>query len=265
MISTMSTAYVVLIFTLIVLAAFGTSWLVRRRGGKPIGNGQAIGYVSMAFAFILGLVLSTAIGHYDEARSNAQAEAAKLTAVLGAAKPLPAAQRSVLVSDTICVMQSIITDEWPLMRAGNDDGSPKTNAASERLFQHISALSTSDDRVVRQYGSLFANVLAHGEMRNQRLQDGAPRVPKHVWILLGILSYVVVLFIALNETLPSRRAWVALSALLAVTVIATVAVMNSLDHPYEPGLAIEPYAMEKSLAMVQDYARASGTSATCTT
>ena len=45
----------------------------------------------------------------------AQAEAAKITAVIGSAKPLPAAQRSVLVSDTICLMQSIITDEWPLI------------------------------------------------------------------------------------------------------------------------------------------------------
>ena len=265
MMRAVSTLIVTLAFTLVVLAAFGTGWLVRRRGHGPVGNGHSIAYVSMAFAFILGLVLSMAIGHYDDARNNAQAEAAKITAVLGAANPLPTAQRTLIQTDTLCVMHSIVDDEWPLMRAGDDEGSPTTNTAQDKLFNDISALSTTDPLVTRQYGSLFGNVLAHGEMRDQRLVDGIPRVPLHVWLLLAILAYVVVLFIALHEHIPSRRAWAAIGTLLGVTIIATIAVMSMLDHPYEPGLAISPYAMERSIAILHDVGSATGSQLTCPT
>lgn len=259
------TLVVVPAFLVVILAAFATAWLVRRRGGKPVGSGHAIGYIATAFAFILGLVLSTAIGHYNDARANAQAEAAKMTATLGSVSPMPTKYRNLVQNDLICVMKSIVNDEWPLMSHGDDSGSAKTNATSDKLFADIRALPTSNAEVSRQFGALTANVLAHGEMRDQRLVNGAPRVPLHVWLLLMVLAFVVVLFIALREEFPNRRIWIALSSLLALTIMATVAVMSMLDHPYQPGLPIGPYAMERSISMVNDFTGPTTTGTDCTT
>lgn len=261
----MSPLVVIAAFALVIATAYLTVWLVRKRLSEPLGTGQAIAYIATAFAFILGLTLSTASGHFSDARSTAQSEASATTAMLGTAVGLPSAQRQRVQDDIVCVMQSTITDEWPLMQNNNDRGSARTNSLIQALYNDIAALPSSD----RQASGLTSAMSARAQLRDQRLLNGAPRVPPPIWVILLVLGFCVVLFIGLRDEYPSRRLWIALSVLLSITILTTTAVLAMLDNPYRdgfpqvPGLTIGPSAMQRSLDMVATYAVSTGRTVPC--
>ena len=79
-----------------------------------------LGFVSAAYGLLLGLLVVTAMGHFNDVRTEAQKEASSLIALHDTLNIYTPATREPAQHDLVCYMRSIVDDEWPSMARGSE-------------------------------------------------------------------------------------------------------------------------------------------------
>ena len=234
----------------VLAAALALVWVIRRRRG-PIDTGPTSAFVGSAMGLLLSLVLFFALGHRSAAQSAAQAEATAYTTLFSSMAPLPGEISDPPQHAAVCVMRSIVADEWPAMQAGDLSGSPATQDAIGTLYAAIEAIPRTAPAVEPWFPTIWSSMVERAGARDARLAQGEPELPLAIWITIYIGVFIVVVLVGVGERLTGRAAWIGVGASLVIVVTLLVGASAVLDQPYGPLAPIEPDAMRNSLSVVE--------------
>jgi hypothetical protein len=247
----------------------GLMLLVRRRA--PEGSffhdtTQASGVFTVAgtaYAVLLAFVFLLAFQSYNNARSAAEREATATASLYHDADAFPTPIAARLHGELVCYARSVIEQEWPAMAEGH--ASPVTVFWLARLDRTIAIEQPHTTKQGNADFNWTALGLERIGGRRERLQEARPLIPGLVWVLLGVGSALVVLYVLF---FADRRERAVVQAMLMVSVTtmlgAGLVMIKFFDDPYEnvPG-SIRPVAMVQALATLEATRVEAGTPAPC--
>ncbi|MBM3664910.1 MAG: hypothetical protein FJW92_03850 [Actinobacteria bacterium] len=234
----------------VLAVAFVLVWVIRRHHG-PIDTGPATSFVGSVMGLLLSLVLFFALGHRGTAQSAAQAEATAYTTLFSSMAPLPGEISDPPQHAAVCVMRSIIDDEWPAMQGRDLSGATSTRAAIGQLYAAIEAMPRTSPAVEPWFPTVWNSMIDRAGARDTRLGQGEPQLPLAIWVTLYVGVFIVVMLVGVSERVRGRAAWIGVGASLAIIVTLLVGASAVLDQPYGPVAPIEPDAMRNSLSVVE--------------
>jgi hypothetical protein len=249
-----SPGLVIGILVLAVALALGGLVLARRtEGGWWKDPGRAAGVLGAArgpFAVILAFVIFIAFQGFNDARHNADQEAAATRRLFKEADLLAGLVRPQVQSNLICYARGVIHLDWPAMRDGT----------SSREVDDTAALLDDQLHIVHSNGSagpaidaIFADASVRDEARADRVAEAEGEIPGPVWIVLilgaiGVLTYVI-LFADAGERFVSQAVMV---GSITVVMVGGLILVWFLSHPYRDQMgSIKPASMERTLDELQ--------------
>jgi hypothetical protein len=235
----------------VLALAFVVVWAVRRRT-DPIETGASTAFIGGAMGLLLSLVLFFAMGHWSDASSAAQREASITLQLSSSMALLPERLSNPLQHDVVCVMKSVVDDEWPTMARGDRNGDPITQARIGRLYESLRDLRATGANAVPDYQvqQVQTLMLDRAGARDERLSAGLPQVAMPIWAVIFVGVFVLVILIGVEEKLRGRAAWIGVGAALAAVLTMLIGVTAVLDSPYGALVQVEPSAMQNSIDVI---------------
>ena len=242
--------------------------LVRRRA--PVGGyftdgdraAGVFGVVATGFSVLVGFLIFLAFTSYDDSRSGAEAEALTLIHQIEIAQSFDPPVAAELTGMLVCYGRSVVAIEWARMDAGTQG--ERINPWGVELFTTMRGFEPSSDGQQSAYDAWIDLTLDRETARDTRIHGAAGVIPIPLWIALFFASAIIFGFLLLFADSGER----ALSqAALMGSVVAVLAVLllllRFLDDPFHDGVGgVRPVAMERTLALVEQMAEATGTTLT---
>ena len=261
-----------LLVTLSTALAVGAMLLVRRRApeGSAFNDGDrasgVFGVLATGFSVLLGFVVFLAFTSYDTSRNAATEEALLVGQQFETAQFFPAAAGRRLSGELVCYARSIVHQEWPELEDGVvvDNVNPWGLA----LFETLKTVAPRTPAEEANYGKWLDENSDREAARSTRLHAAEGVIPSPLWIVLLFISAAILiymLFFADSAEGPVVQGML-IGSVVAV-MVATLALIRFLDDPFRPGPgSLQPTAMERTLATMEEAARAAGVSiaAPCT-
>jgi hypothetical protein len=242
---------------LAVGAAIGALLLVRRRApeGSYFSDGDrasgVFGVLATGFAIFAGFVVFLAFTSYDQSRAGSEQEALTVAQQFETAQFLPATVRTRLGGELLCYARYVVHQEWPAMEGGTIRDT--INPWSLALFRTLRPVEPKTAAQQAAYGKWLDQTSEREEARRDRIHGASGITPTSVWIVLFLTASVVfayMLFFADSGELARSQAMLIGSA--TTVLVATLLVINALDHPYSGVGRIEPTAMERTIILVDE-------------
>ena len=242
--------------------------LVRRRA--PVGGyftdgdraAGVFGVVATGFSVLVGFLIFLAFTSYDDSRSGAETEALTLIHQIEIAQSFDPPVATELTGMLVCYGRSVVAIEWARMDAGTQG--ERINPWGVELFTTMRGFEPSSDGQQSAYDAWIDLTLDRETARDTRIHGAAGVIPIPLWIALFFASAIIFGFLLLFADSGER----ALSqAALMGSVVAVLAVLllllRFLDDPFHDGVGgVRPVAMERTLALVEQMAEATGTTLT---
>lgn len=245
-----------IVHVLILWAVIGTAallaWAVHRRrpeGSDPPEYQLVLSFVSAAYGLLLGLLVVTAVGHFNDVRTEAQKEASSLIALYDTLNVYAPATRQPVQHELVCYMRSVVTDEWPSMADGNDLEADRTLKYGDGLRAQLRSLPTDGPPESSAYGRAASLVTDAGQSRQRLLFLTAPEIPTVLWVMIYVGAFLVFFLLALHYSeRPGGLVLVLGSVVLLMTVV--VAVLSMLDQPFSFGVRVQPSQMRQAIELL---------------
>ncbi len=242
---------------LILWAVLGTAGLLallahKRRPADAVAPEHALvlGFVSAAYGLLLGLLVVTAMGHFNDVRTEAQKEASSLIALHDTLNIYAPATREPVQHDLVCYMRSIVDDEWPSMARGSEFEATRTLRYGDRLRAQLRTLPTDGSPETSAYGRGAALVTDAGQSRQRLLFLTAPQIPTVLWVMIYVGAFLVFFLLAFHYAeRPGGLVVVLGSVLVLMTVV--VAVLAMLDQPFSFGVQVQPSQMRQAIELLK--------------
>jgi hypothetical protein len=252
--------HVLILWAVIGTAGFLAMLAHKRRpdDAVPPEHALVLGFVSAAYGLLLGLLVVTAVGHFNDVRTEAQKEASSLIALYDTLNVYARQTREPAQHDVVCYMRSIIHDEWPSMARGKNLEATRTLRFGDRLRNQLRALPTEGTPEASAYGRSVSLVTDAGQSRQRLLFLTAPQIPGVLWMMIYVGAFLVFFLLAFHY---AERPGGLLVVLGSVFVLMTVviAVLSMLDQPFGFGVEVQPSQMHQA---VQLLSRGGGINAT---
>jgi hypothetical protein len=254
---------VVALVVMLVVAlaiALGIGEVVHRRRG-PQADASHGGFrldllagSALTLAVVMcSFMLASSWGTWDTAARDAGAEAGGVSGLFQAGSDLPhRADAQRIGQDTICYAHAIAEDEWPRLGAGKEPASP--------LVDHWRVQLEKDIRLAQSHSVPFiSSVPIADAQRSQthyvRLVSSTREPPAYLFILLILVCTSAIFFITAFTVhgIPTRLR-IPVIAMVTFLLVATLAVIVDLSHPYDGAKTVGPGFMEQvATASSRDY------------
>jgi hypothetical protein len=214
----------------------------RERNNTATGGIYAALYVM--FGVSVGFSLFLTWQQYNTAREVAKNEAVAVEQIYRLADKLPEPNRSRVEDRAISYARSVLDEEWPSMRQGQE--SPRAKTRLEELRRSVQDLQPRTDAQSDLYSEALSELdelEANRELRLLAVNEGIPYI---VWIVLVIGG---VLTVTLSYLFGIEPAWLhaVTVAGLALMVSLILHVIGVLDYPFNGGVQVQPDAFEQVL------------------
>lgn len=196
----------------------------------PIDN--LVPLVATAYVFIAGFLLVSVWSDLQNAHSIAGREAASLIAMYQDARAFPVAERRVFDRALRRYVVSILNDEWPAMKHG--DESLRTREALVRLADTYTGLRPTQSPA---YTAVYNGLNDVTSLREQRIQSSGASLLPILWLLvlgIGLVATLASFFMLIEPP------WIQtlLVGALAVTIGSIIFLITAINHPYSGDLAV---------------------------
>jgi hypothetical protein len=249
-----SPGLVIGILVVAVGLALGGLVLARRvDGGWWKDPGRAAGVLGAArgpFAVILAFVIFIAFQGFNDARKNADQEAAATRRLFKESDLLAGLVRPQIQANLVCYARGVVHLDWPAMRDGGSSGDVDDTAA---LLDDQLQIVHSSGETGPAIDAIFADAAARDQSRADRVAEAEDEIPGPVWIVLvlgaiGVLTYVI-LFADPEERFVSQAVMV---ASVTVVIVGGLILVWFLSHPFRDQMgSVKPSAMERTLTELQ--------------
>jgi hypothetical protein len=243
------TLVIVLVVTLAVALASGEV-LHRHRGPRADKEhgGFKLDLLSGA-ALTLSVVmcsfmLASSWGTWDTANRDAGGEAGAVSGLFQAGSDLPNqgdAQR--IGQDTICYAHAIAEDEWPRLGAGREPVSPYADHWRVQIEKDI---RTAQTHSVPFISSVPIADAQRSQTHYVRLVSSTREPPIYLFVLLIVVCMSAIFFITAFTVhgIPGRLR-IPVVGVVTFLLVATLAVIVDLSHPYDGVTQVSPGFMRQ--------------------
>ena len=221
------------------------------RVGDSDRSSGIFGFLGAGFVILLGFVIFLSFGTYDNARTQAEAEATAVLDQFAAAEVMPPALRARAQAQLVCYGRSLVNLEWPAMADGQS--SPVTDGWTDALEQSGKSLpganGTQDAALADWYDAEHSREMG----RRARLLVAQGEIPLLLWSLIIIGAVLVVGYVLLYAD-PDEEVTVQVAMIAGVTalVVASLLAVVVLASPFQnENGSIEPVGMQYSLKTIR--------------
>ena len=215
-------------------------------------SGFGGGFTGGLAAFLLSIIMLTALEGYSEAQDAADAEAVSYSAAFQMSEAFAEPGRTEVQRDLVCLMRSVTTDSWGASIAEEPAGDANTAAWQTRTLASINAINATSATEEEAVKDTRAYVIEAASQEQTRLFRSARDTHVMLWLLVGI-SLAGFCFLVVQGMLPSRVH--AASLVITITVITAVAigVSSAFADPYDDqgGIYLEPASLETVMTRLQ--------------
>ena len=251
---------VVIVTTAITVTAM---LLVRRRApeGSWFKDGDrasgVFGVLATGFSVLLGFIIFLAFTSYDDSRSGAEAEALAITQQFETAQFFPREAAGQLSGQIQCYARSVVHQEWPEMRKGEQRDVNPWGIALFRTIKSSNPQTNAEQSAYDKFNDLTSD---REEARRDRIHGAAGVIPAPLWVVLFFISLIIfgyMLFFADSDEGPFTQAMLMGSVTAVITVMLLLLVF--LDSPFRSGVgSLKPSAMARAVKNMDAAARAAG-------
>lgn len=231
--------------------------LVRRRApdGSYFSDGDrasgVFGVLATGFSVLLGFLIFLAFDSYDESRSGAETEANVVAQQVETAQFLPSDTAADVTGQLVCYARSVVGPEWDAL----DDGTltDSVNPWGVEMFQSLRAADPKSYAEQSAYDRWMDQSTDRQEARISRIHGAEGIVPSPLWVVLGLISaviFVYMLFFADSSERAKTQALMMGSVTTVITLLLLLLVF--FDHPHGGGVGrLQPTAMERTLRLIE--------------
>jgi hypothetical protein len=247
-----------LIIAGVALFAVTAMLLVRRRApeGSYFSDGDrasgVFGVLATGFSVLLGLVVFLAFTSFDQSRVGAEEEALVLRQQLETAQFFPDAVADELTGQVICYARAVVYVEWPRAEAGilGSDINPWGLA----MFQAVEPFQPQTASEETAHGKWLDQTFDRESARTDRIHGAVGVIPTPLWVVLGLISCVIFVFMLFFADRAERAVTQAmLMGSVASVIAAMLLLIHALDSPFKEGVGgLRPTAMERTLDLMDE-------------
>lgn len=206
--------------------------------------GIMYGTLHVTFGVIVGFTAFLVLDKYTTSQNTVSSEAGDIVEIYQLANFFPEVQRDQIQELARSYAQEVVEEEWPLMRQGQS--SSRATALVNEIVGSIQDFEPSTDSERAAYTQQLSRVHDLTQDRNVRLLNLYTGLPLILWIVLGGLATLIILF---SFFLGMENAWLHRWAVGALTVAFAFIMFTIvvLDSPFGPGFRVGPGAFERAL------------------
>ncbi|GAA4348885.1 bestrophin-like domain [Angustibacter luteus] len=257
------------IAVIIITSVTVTVMLLVRRGapeGSYFKDGDrasgVFGVIATGFSVLLGFIIFLAFDSYDESRAGAEDEATVVVQQVQTAQFLPPSTANALTGELICYARTVSGPEWDALASGTLGDS--INPWGVAMFHTIRAANPTTTAEQSAYDRWMDQTSDREQARMQRVHGAEGIIPVPLWMVLGVISVVIFVFMLFFADSGEGR-WTQGILMGSVTVVVSLLLMLLVffDHPHGNGVGrLHPTAMERTLRLTAAELAAAGTSVT---
>jgi hypothetical protein len=204
--------------------------------------GFILAVIGVIYAVLLAFVTIGVWERYEQAEARSFEEPASLAVVYRDADLFP--QSRELREAVRVYAESVIADEWPLMRHGGS--SPKAGALLERVDKIVRTLPADDPQRQDVHTRMLDAINTAQLDRDTRLTEDATGIDPLLWLVLIVGATLTVGFTFLfgfRHSMMQQLMTGSLGLLIALVLFLTVA----LNFPYRGNISVPPEGFHSAL------------------
>ena len=185
---------------------------------------------------------------YIDSQKTAANEAADIVQIYQLANSFPQAQRDQIHQLARSYTQEVVDEEWPLMRKGQS--SSRAGELVKEISGSIQDFDPSTDSERAAYTQELSRVNDLTQDRSVRLLHLYTGLPPILWIALGVLATIIVIFtFFIGMENASLHRWAVVTLVVAFALIFCT--IYALDTPFGPGFRVGPDVFEHALSAME--------------
>lgn len=220
---------------------------------KVRGNNDIVGVyftiIGTVYAIILAFMLASVWTRFDQARSQAEQEAATLVNIYRLSDGLPEANRTLLQKAVRDYAENVIHQEWPRMRNAQD--SPEINDLHHQLWRLTQAIDPKTNRDTNIHAQMLQQLTTLATLRRLRLLTSDGGLPDILWFVLIAGAALLVGMTALfGEETYAHHSFKAV--LLTTTLVLILYATWEIDGPFSGNITVTPKAFEEAVKVCDE-------------
>jgi len=234
------------------LLAAVVAYLIRRIGATEgtVENNEAAGQVFTLVgglqAVLVAFVLISLFDGASAAEDGSYTEADSIVAAVWAAESLPEQAREDISAQAQVYADTVINEEWPRMREGQEVGDKGWDELSE-LRRLVAAAPAEDEWAIDQKTEASQQLWEAYKARQDRLNTASGGgVNSVVWFAM-VAGAVMSLALPLLFGGPRPATHILIVSTLAATMTLLLFATQQLQNPYSGGAEVEPAAFISAL------------------
>lgn len=232
-----------LIVFLTALLAVGALVLLRKfmpkgslRASQEV-SGYLLSIVGTMYAVLLGLVVVDAMGKFQEARNNVQAEANALADVFLLSERFPEAKEKQIKNLCLHYVQRVVDVEWPMMDDGMIDTESRHTAIN--LMRAVQEIEPNGDAEIAVYPMAVQQVCQLWDCRRARTNAAQFGVPGEEWLVLLVGGIITLGFVCLF-TVESFALQTCMTVMVSVLISLNLLLVLWFGYPFSGDRKVHP-------------------------
>lgn len=224
-------------------------------GGRELERlTDTLAFVGGAVGILLGLLLSFAVGDFDDTKTSIQTMGRSSLSAFSAAESLNPDERLEVRQDIICVLRSEIAHDWTAIGNNESGGSPITTAWLMQLNTDVSSVSLDTVQQQQNFPGVIAGVEDLTTAREELVMGNTALIPFVVWLVIYFSSFIMTALLAMH--LADRKLLARISAGMSWGMLAVILfALTVLDAPLAPVMGtptLRPAPLAETLQVLEE-------------
>ena len=211
------------------------------REAHNVPLGLIYGALYVTFGVIIGFSAYLVLNKYTTSQTTVVNEASDVRALYYLAGQFPESQRDQIQELVRSYARVVVDEEWPLMAKGQS--SPRAAALNQQITNSVDSFQPSTSAEQTLYSQALQRANELNQNRSARLFYAREGLPLILWVVLGVLALIILLF---TYFVGMESAWLHILAVAALTLgfAFTLFTVITLDQPFEGDLRVSSEAFE---------------------
>jgi Protein of unknown function (DUF4239) len=197
--------------------------------------GYLLGVVGVMFSIVLGLIVVSVQGKFEQARVMAETEASCCSDIMGFARGLPPAFRKKIRPIMHDYYETVQDENWEAVSHG---GADKSTVLYEALWTNVAAFEPQGSREIDCYQEILNTMKDFSDTRHFRSEADQHALSPFIWLVLitgAVLTLLFLYFFWIENVITQTVLIVFVGLFLALNLL----LIRLFDNPYRNEFGIK--------------------------